>query len=58
VRASEMLDLVVVHPDHDPVEGTDSRHGRESTRACHRYRGADIRMPAESRSSERLSGAG
>jgi len=58
MRASEMLDLVVVHPDHDPVEGTDSRHGRESTRACRRYRGADIRMPAESRSSERLSGAG
>lgn len=26
VRATEMLDLVVVHPDHDPVERADPRH--------------------------------
>jgi hypothetical protein len=33
VRSAEVVDLVVVHPDQDPVERTDSRHWSMMPRA-------------------------
>jgi hypothetical protein len=37
VRAAEMVDLIVVHPDHDSVEGADPRHGVDDPRVAGRF---------------------
>jgi hypothetical protein len=45
VRPAEMVDLVVVHPDHDPVKGADARHPTIIASATVRTGSSDKPLP-------------